>query len=70
VISVLTVVVASCFVVAIRIEEVALRVHKAPILINVEALLVVDTTCWVPFLFLATLVTSPSRILGVGTVVL
>jgi len=64
VISVLTVVVASLIVVALRVEEVALRVHKAPVIINVEALLVVDTACWVSLLFLTTLVTSPSGILG------
>jgi len=68
VISVLAVVVASSFVVAIRVEEVTLRVHKAPILVDVEALVVVDAACWVPFFVLTALVAGPIRIVRVGVV--
>lgn len=48
-IPILAVVVAAEFVVAVCIEEVAFGIDKRAIFVYIEALLVINSTCWVPF---------------------
>ena len=47
-------VVASKFIITILVEEIAGRVHERPILIHVEAVLVILASCWVSILIWVT----------------
>ena len=53
-IDIVFVVVASKFIITILVEEIAGRVHERPILIHVEAMLVILAPCWVSILIWVT----------------